>query len=140
VEGPRPGLTLPEAVQSDDPCNKIAAKACGCTFFPASEAQAQRLAMQRRIFTLDGKPFLATRDGGGFFETHATLALLIDGHMPGREPKPKETAKEAEAADAKAAGEIAAERGDARGGGAQVVPRRSSARLRTPWRGDKRGT
>jgi hypothetical protein len=23
VEGPRPGLTLPEAVQSDDPCNKI---------------------------------------------------------------------------------------------------------------------
>jgi hypothetical protein len=117
-----------------------AAKACGCTFFPASEAQAERLAMQRRVFTLDGKPFLATRDGGGFFETHATLALLIDGHMPGREPKPKETAKEAEAADAKAAGEIAAEHGDAGGGGAQVVPRRSSARPRTPWRGDKRGT
>ena len=24
MEGPRPGLTLPEAIQSDDPCNKIA--------------------------------------------------------------------------------------------------------------------
>lgn len=97
--------------------------------------------MQRRIFTLDGKPFLATRDGGGFFETHATLALLIEGHMPGREPKPKETAKEAEAADAKAAGEIAAERGNAGdGGGAQVVPRRSMARPKTAWRGNKRGT
>jgi hypothetical protein len=117
-----------------------AAKACGCTFFPATEAQAQRLAMQRRIFTLDGKPFLATRDGGGFFETHATLVLLIEGHVPGREPKPEETTKEAEAADAKAAGEIAAERSDAGGSGAQVVPRRSPARPRTPWRGDKRGT
>ena len=117
-----------------------AAKACGCTFFPATEAQAERLAMQRRIFTLGGKPFLATRDGGGFFETHATLALLIDGHKPGREPRPEETAKEAAAADDKAAGEIAAERGDAERGGAQVVPRRSSARPRTPGRGDKRGT
>ena len=115
-----------------------AAKACGCTFFPASEAQVQRLAMQRRIFTLDGKPFLATRDGGGFFETHATLALLSEGRRSGREPRPEETAQEAAAADAKAAGEIAAERGDPGDRGAQVVPRRSSARPRAPWRSNKR--
>ena len=116
-----------------------AAKACGCAFVPASEAQVQRLAMQRRIFTLGGRPFLATRDGGGFFETHATLALVIEGQSPGREPRPEETAQEAEAADAKAAGEIATERGDAGGGRAQVVPRRSPARPRAPpWRGAKR--
>jgi hypothetical protein len=115
------------------------AMACGCTFFPASEAQVARLSMQRRIFTLDGKPFLATRDGGGFFETHATLALLIEDRKPGRESRPKETTKEAEAADAKAAREIVAERGDPGDGGAQVVPRRSSARPRAPWRGEKRG-
>ena len=115
------------------------AKACGCTFFPATEAQAQRLAMQRRIFILDGKPFIATRNGGGFFETHATLALLIEGHKPDREPRPEETVREAEAADAKAAGEIAAERPDAGDDGAQVVPRRRSARPRTQRRGDKQG-
>ena len=116
-----------------------AAQSCGCVFFPATEAQVARLSMQRRIFTLDGKPFLATRDGGGFFETHATLALLIENRKPGREPRPEETPKEAEAADAKAAREIVAERGAPGDGGAQVVPRRNSARPRAPWRSDKRG-
>ena len=51
-----------------------AARARGCAFLPAGEAQVARLAMQRRVFTLDGEPFVATRDGGCFLETHATLA------------------------------------------------------------------
>jgi hypothetical protein len=29
--------------------------------------------MQRRVFRIDGEPFMATRDGGGFFETHGRL-------------------------------------------------------------------
>ncbi len=29
--------------------------------------------MQRRVFRIGGKPFMATRDGGGFFEAHGTL-------------------------------------------------------------------
>ena len=114
-----------------------AAKARGCVFFPATEAQVGRLTMQRRIFTLGGKPFVATRDGGGFHETHATLARLIepDGHGP-TTGGAGETVGEAEAADADAAREIAAERG---GGGAQEVRRpRAATRPRPPWRGSKR--
>ena len=60
-----------------------AAAACGCAFVPASEAQVARLSMQRRVFRIDGKPFMATRDGGGFFETHGTLSRLIEGHGRG---------------------------------------------------------
>ncbi len=37
--------------------------------------------MQRRIFRIEGRPFVATRDGGGFFETHGTLLLLIGGSV-----------------------------------------------------------
>ncbi len=80
-----------------------AAKACGCAFFPATEAQVARLSMQRRIFRIDGRPFLATRDGGGFFETHGTLLPLIEGQAPGRKrgsEESGETAREAAAADA----------------------------------------
>ena len=54
-----------------------AAQACGSVLLPATGAHAQRLSMQRRVFLLDGKPFVATRDGGAFIETHATLLLLI---------------------------------------------------------------
>ena len=108
-----------------------AAKANGCAFFPASEAQVARLAMQRRIFRLGGRPFVATRDGGGFHETHATLARLIE--PDGRGPAAGgagETVGEAEAADAAVAREIAAERG---GGGAQEVRRpRAAARPGRP--------
>jgi hypothetical protein len=115
-----------------------AAKACGCAFFPASEAQVARLSMQRRIFTLGGGPFVATRDGGGFFETHATLARLIKGHGRGGAPDAGETAQEAAAADAAAEREIAGERGAA--GGAQAVRRHraAAARPRAPWRGATR--
>jgi hypothetical protein len=110
-----------------------AAKASGCTFFPATEGQVARLAMQRRIFTIAGKPFVATRDGGGFHETHATLALLLEAHERGAASDAGETVQEAAAADAASEQEIAGERG---GGGAQEVRRRSAAtRPKGSWRG-----
>ena len=103
-----------------------AAEACGCAFFPAAEAQVARLSMQRRVFRIDGSPFVATRDGGGFFETHATLARLIEGHGQGRAPGKQETVQEAAAADAASEREIAGER---RAGGAREVRRhRAGAR------------
>ncbi len=113
-----------------------AAKACGCAFFPATEAQVARLSMQRRIFHVDGRPFMATRDGGGFFETHGTLTLLIGGHGRDGTPGKQETVQEAAAADAASEREIAGERG---GGGAQEVRRhRVATRPNAPWRGTKR--
>ncbi len=124
-----------------------AARARGCAFFPASPEQVARLSMQRRVFTLGGRPFLATRDGGGFHETHATLARLIEPAAPGPAAGGGrgETVDEAEAADAASAREIEGERsgsaaGDpgGSGGGAQVV-RRAAPRPRPPWRGAKGG-
>ena len=97
-----------------------AAKACGCAFLPATGAQVALLSMQRRVFHVDGKPFMATRDGGGFFETHGTLSLLVEGHARGAAPAKQETAHEAAAADAVSEREIAGER---RAGGAQEVRR-----------------
>jgi len=58
---------------------RAAAEACGCAFVAATDEQVRRLTVQRRIFGLDGMPFLATRDGA-YFETHATLAALIGRH------------------------------------------------------------
>ena len=81
---------------------------------------------------------MATRDGGAFLETHATLLPLIGGQAPGRERGSGETAQEAAAADAEAAAQIATEQGAARGG-AQVVRRRTAARPRGPSHGGKRG-
>ena len=101
-----------------------AAEACGCAFSPATEAQVARLSMQRRIFRIGGEPFVATRDGGGFFETQGTLALLIEGHGSGAAPSKQETVHEAAAADAASEREIAGER---RAGGAQEVRRRGAA-------------
>ena len=115
-----------------------AAEACGCAFFPATEAQVALLSMQRRVFHVDGKPFMATRDGGGFIETHGTLSLLVGDHGRGAAPAKQETAHEAAAADAEAAAEIATEQGAARGG-AQVVRRRAAARPGGLPRGGKRG-
>ena len=113
-----------------------AAEACGCAFFPATEAQVARLSMQRRIFRVGGKPFMATRDGGGFFETHGTLTLLIGRHGRDGAPGKQETVHEAAAADAASEREIAGERG---AGGAQEVRRhRAATRPNAPWRGTKR--
>jgi hypothetical protein len=56
-----------------------AARACGCDLLPATEAQVQRLTMQRRVFRIDGQPFVATR-GGGLLESHGTLIALIERH------------------------------------------------------------
>ena len=118
------------------PEQAAAARARGCVFFPASPEQVARLSMQRRVFTLGGKPFLATRDGGGFHETHATLAPLIEPAAPGGPAAAggggaAETVGEAQAADAASAREIEGERGAA--GGAQEVRRpRAAARPRPP--------
>lgn len=59
------------------PDDIAAAEACGVSFLPASDAQVQRLAMQRKVFYQAGRPILATR-GDGFFETVGTLQQLID--------------------------------------------------------------
>jgi hypothetical protein len=53
-----------------------AAHLVGVAFPPATPAQVQRLAMQRKVFRIAGTAVLATRDGT-FFETAATLAPLI---------------------------------------------------------------
>ncbi len=101
-----------------------AAEACGCAFFPAAEAQVARLSMQRRVFRIDGSPFVATRDGGGFMQTHGTLSLLIEGDGRDGAPGKQETVHEAAAADAASERKIAGERG---AGGAQEVRRRRAA-------------
>ena len=54
-----------------------AAEACGVSFLPASTAQVQRLAMQRKVFYRAGVPILATR-GDGLFETVGTLQQFIE--------------------------------------------------------------
>lgn len=113
-----------------------AAQASGCTFLPASDEQVARLTMQRRIFTIDGRPHVATRNDGAVKETHGAVALLIAG-----EAAPvQETTQEALAADAEAALAMAGETAAARGG-AQVVRRgaAAAARPRAPWRNTKRG-
>lgn len=56
------------------------ARARGCSFSPATGDQIRRFSAQRRIFQVDGLPFVAARDG--FFETWATLAALIEEHRP----------------------------------------------------------
>ena len=106
------------------PDQRAAAEACGCVFLPATDEQVGRLSMQRRVFRIHGSPFVATRDGGGFFETHATLARLIEGHEHGGAPGRPETVHEAAAADAASEREIAGER---RAGGAQEVRRHGAA-------------
>jgi hypothetical protein len=44
--------------------------------FPATQGQIDRMTMQRRVFDLDGRPHVVSRDGL-YFETHATLAPVI---------------------------------------------------------------
>jgi hypothetical protein len=57
-----------------------AAKACGFAFFPATEAQVQRLSMQRRIFWVDAKPFMVTSNGA-YYETQGTLLRQIECYL-----------------------------------------------------------
>ena len=63
------------------PDQLAAARARGCAFLPATDDQVRRLAVQRRVFRLDGRPFVATRNGG-FFETWGTLLALIGKLRP----------------------------------------------------------
>ena len=109
---------------------------CGCSFVPATEAQVARLSMQRRIFPRNGQPFVATRDEGGFYETHATLALLIGTHLHGEVSSRGETLQQAAAADAASEREMESEHG---AGGAQEVRSRPPATgSRIPARGLRR--
>jgi hypothetical protein len=52
------------------------AETLGCRFVEASEAQVRQFSMQRRVFQIAGKAYLATR-ADGFYETAGTLAALI---------------------------------------------------------------
>jgi hypothetical protein len=85
------------------PDDIAAAEACGVSFLPASDAQVQRLAMQRKVFYQAGAPILATR-GDGFFETVGTLQQLIE---EGRAQQ-RDLAQWLQAAATAAAGEAAA--------------------------------
>jgi hypothetical protein len=143
--GARPHPQHPDAIEGTplelSPEQIEAARARGCVFLPATEAQVQRLAMQRRIFRLGGRPHVATRDGGGFLETHATFAALAGGHAPDRKSVAAEETGEAEAAaDAVATLAIAAERRASGSDAARVVRHhRPAARQRPPWRSAKPG-
>ena len=108
-----------------------AAAACGCNFVPADEAQVARLSMQRRIFTRNGKPFVATRDAGGFHETHATLALLIGSTQEAKYPAAGTRSIRSLRPMRTSAKEMESERGT---GGAQEVP----AASRRPGQGHQR--
>ena len=117
------------------PAQISAARARGCAFFPATPDQVVRLGMQRRLFVLDGRPHVATRDGGGFLETHGTLAALLD-RTSCSEPGTVESVEEALAADAETAAARAAEGGG--GAAAQMVRRHDAGARPRPWRGGKR--
>jgi hypothetical protein len=80
--GGRPILTRWDPPLELTPEQIAAARARGCAFSLATEDQVRRLTMQRRIFRIGGEPFVAMREAGRF-ETHGTLAALVEGHRPG---------------------------------------------------------
>ena len=92
--GPRHGPSFLEYCELNlSPEQVAAARSVGCAFFPASELQVQRLTMQQRIFRVEGKPFLLSRDGS-YYETAGTLRVLIaDVVMPEPEPAPEPAAE-----------------------------------------------
>ncbi|WP_187830265.1 hypothetical protein [Siccirubricoccus phaeus] len=115
-----------------------AAIASGCTFEPATPAAVQRLSMQRKVFTIDGRPFLASR-GDGLYETAGTLSALIEqgrevmayfGQPPAAAAR-AEAAPEAAAAPAEEAA-APAEAVMAEGAGAEAEP--AKARAAAPQR------
>jgi hypothetical protein len=53
----------------------------GCRFVPATREQIATLAMQRRVFWVDGQAFLALQPDG-FLETAATLQRLLKQPLP----------------------------------------------------------
>ena len=57
-----------------------AARTLGFTYFPANDDQVRRFTMQRRVFRMEGKPYLVSADGI-YFETHSTLAAILDEQM-----------------------------------------------------------
>lgn len=90
------------------------AKAHGCTLVAANAQQVATLSMQRRVFWIDGTPWLVMR-GDGFFETAATLAQLlrepapVPAAAPAHEDMAREETASDEAASDKRASDAAAE-------------------------------
>jgi hypothetical protein len=121
-----------------------AARACGCSFSPATDDQIRRFSAQRRIFRIDGAPFVAAR-GGGFVETWATLAALIERHRRAAAeqdaaaetaPGPEHDAQSrAEPPPAPAETDAARAEQDRRGASA-ATPRRPKAAKRQPARAE----
>ncbi|MCK8786621.1 hypothetical protein M0638_19790 [Roseomonas sp. NAR14] len=127
------------------PEQRGAAEACGCVMLPATDDQIARLTMQRRIFSVDGRPCLITRHGSGFYETHGTLSAILAAapHRttarnaaeapPAFAPEPSPRAEAAEA-EAEAAADLLAEveaSGGNEGSKVRMIKRRTS-QPRTP--------
>ncbi|WP_157986121.1 hypothetical protein, partial [Teichococcus vastitatis] len=70
------------------PEQRSAAEARGCQFVVATREQIAVMAMQRRVFWMEGKAFLAMRPDG-FFETAATLQGLLKQPLPERASAPE---------------------------------------------------
>lgn len=85
------------------------AKARGCRLIAADAKQVAVLSMQRRVFWIQGEPWLIMR-GDGFFETAATLRHLLEQPGPAAAPAP-----EAPATPGAAAVQAAAVEADASG-------------------------
>lgn len=81
------------------------AKARGCRLIAADAQQVAVLSMQRRVFWIQGEPWLIMREDG-FFETAATLRHLLE--QPGPVAVPAPEAPAAPAAPAPAAADATA--------------------------------
>ena len=74
-----------------------AAEAQGCRFVEATEAQVRQFSMQRRVFQIGDKPYLATRQDG-FYETAGTLMARVAEVLKQQEAVPPATEPAAEEA------------------------------------------
>ncbi|MFC7551681.1 hypothetical protein ACFQU7_04260 [Pseudoroseomonas wenyumeiae] len=88
-----------------------AAEAQGCRFVEATEAQVRQFSMQRRVFQIGDKPYLATREDG-FYETAGTLMARVaevlrqqEASAPAEEPVAEEAAEVPQAEETAAADE-----------------------------------
>lgn len=123
-----------------------AAKARGFTIFPATRDQVERMTMQRRVFLVDDRPHVVSRDGL-YFETHATLAPVLKdvpaeappparapvpepAHQPMPEPMPEPAV--ADAAPEVPSAEMPDEPAEADGPARRRAPRRRAVRTEAP--------
>ncbi|MCK8787831.1 hypothetical protein M0638_26095, partial [Roseomonas sp. NAR14] len=88
--GPFPSASTDLQITPDQAAALMAA---GFSLRPATEEQVGRLAMQRRIFLLDGTPMLVTRDGA-YFETAGTLRDVLSSAPPATGAAPGKAEKD----------------------------------------------